>query len=552
MPKLKYRYDWNVIAKKARSRHQIDTGIGSIEDAVNRLVAAGEMQDPYEKYRELENKAAETRLHASRGRELQWKEKQNVLEFDIGGSGYTSPKANHAHLGGKENVVANGAKASIEDINNGKKWSVHFWNKISFLQKLPKAFRPKTEEEIRKHNELIDEYSKNIAGGERKKGQKSKADYLVEQKYGKNSTLDSLKDKKEIRVKEGDPVSVGDGYVRRVRYSMPGPQGTFLGMGAGISNSGTYSIQNLSQYMLDAGKDYLTPIFEDWKKKGSGEKQAAAKPEDIHPVSILLRGHSRGGVAISHGAMRIKDWIHKEYPQFEKYVNFEMMQMDPVAGYGSDHGVKRNINLNDEKRPELLQEMKERGMRTLGKNAETTVVYSIHTNHDHFFSPQAVDGAKRIILTAAKHSVNLGSVDRTQEKMPGGKAHREGYMDAATGEMYRNSGLNELPAGVYIADEKNRLIRIPNAEVGRKLLKDVLKDVSGQEGRHKRIDEVMDNWFKANDKSMDKDQPSFERVNVKNLQNEYDKKRQKQIPSRTPAEIGMSDIQKPKEKGKTR
>lgn len=111
-----------------------------------------------------------------------------------------------------------------------------------------------------------------------------------------------------------------------------------------------------------------------------------------------------------------------------------------------------------------------------------------------------MDGAKRIILTAANHGVNLGKVDESQKAYGDTKAHRKGYLDLSTGEMYRSSGLHELPEGIYIADENNRLIKVPNLEVGRSIIGEVLEHTSGQEKRHERIDEVMKNWFEAHAK----------------------------------------------------
>lgn len=532
MPKLKYKYDWERIRAAARSQHQIDTKMGSVEEAIQNAVNQGVMKDPYEKYRQLEEKNTEdTTLHASRGKKLQMSERRNVLEIDVGGSGYVSPQANHANLGGKDNIVKDGMKITFDEIEKNKKWTIHWWNRVKWFQKLPGFLRPESEENIRKHNEIIDTYRETPWGQKRKGNQKSKAEFIFEERYGINSTLPSLKDKKLIRVKENDPLIGKDGMsVRRVRYNMPGPQGTFLGMKAGISNRGDYSIHNLSNYMLDAGKDFLEPIFKEWKELDDD-------PKKIHPVTVAMKGHSRGGVAVSHGAMKVQNWIKENYPDYAKYVKFETIQLDPVAGYGSDHGVKRNINLTEEKREDLQGEMKKRGMSSLGESANTTVIYSLHTEHDHYFSPQVVDGAKRVILTTGKHSVNLENVDDTQKTKFLNKSHRQGYMDVSTGEMYRNSGLSELPEGIYIADEKNRLIRIPSAEAGQKILQEVLKDTSGQEGRHNRINEVMENWFKDHSPEKEKGRSSVrERINMKELQDENVKEQTGRARSRSVSE----------------
>lgn len=311
---------------------------------------------------------------------------------------------------------------------------------------------------------------------------------LLKHRYGDHPTIEGLEGKKHIYVKTNN-IKKNDGTtVNRTRYTMPGPLTTILGFVKGTRNRGDYTINNVSEYMLTAAKDYLKPIFDKWDRDGIDRQKDS-------PVTIMAKGHSRGGVAASHGTMKIKNWISENYPQYEDMVKFELTQLDPVAGLGSDHGVKRAINLVEEDREDLKKEMEERGMKTLGKSAETTLVYSLHTDHALGFSPQIVDGAKRIILTATKHSVNLDNIDESQKEFGDMKSHRGGYMDLSTGEMYRNSGLTELPEGIYIADENNRLIKIPSLEAGRNILGEVLKNTSLQKGRHRRIDEVMEKWF---------------------------------------------------------
>lgn len=538
MPKLTYKYDWKKIKENALSKHQIDTGIGSVKDAVLKVFKENQLKSPYQKYEEMKKKEIEeTALHASRGMQLQ-KQGVNVLEIDVAGSGFSQPQARHAGLGGKNNIREGVGRAKIDEIGKEKKWKVHWWNRKAWLQKLPKILRPYSEQEIVEHNQIVDKYKTLVLTGVGGNGLKTKAEELFEKKYGKNATAKGLEGKKYIYVKESAPEIGEDGVAtQRTRYSMPGPLGTIAGMAKGSRNSGEYSIKNLGDYILAAGQDYLTKKFEEWKKiEGDAQevlrgtdhpdmdmKERFARADEIRkkvkPVSIMLKGHSRGGVAVSHGAMQLKYWIHENYPQYEKYVNFDMIQMDPVAGYGSDHGAKRNINLVEETRPKIKEELEERKMRPLGSSANTTVVYSLHTDHSHFFSPQVVDGAKRIILTTTKHSVNLDTIDESAKEYDNNKAHRQGYMDLENGEVYRNSGLSELPEGVYIADENNRLIKIPSVEVGRKIIGEVLSKASGQEGRHRRIDEVMDHWFKAHPMEKTKDhEAARERTSVKELE----------------------------------
>lgn len=332
---------------------------------------------------------------------------------------------------------------------------------------------------------------------------KTKTEELIENRYGRHSELEGLKDKKYIYVKDRT-VHRDDGTkVYRKRYSMPGSQASILGVDRwnGARNRGEYSIQKVSEYMLTAAQKYLVQVFDEWDKNQNKVK----KEKDVAPITISIKGHSRGGVAAAHGAMMIQDWINKNYRRYQDQVKFNLVQLDPVAGFGSDHGAKSKINLVDEQRQDIRDELRDRDMSLLGKSAETTVVYSLHTDHRNFFSPQSVDGAKRIILTTAHHGVNLDAVDESQKAYGDKKAHREGYLDLTSGEMYRGSGLNELPEGIYIADENNCLVKLPSLEAGRSIISEVLKNTSGQKERHNRIDAVMENWFKAREKEKEKD-----------------------------------------------
>ncbi len=325
---------------------------------------------------------------------------------------------------------------------------------------------------------------------------KTRSEALIRRKFGEHSKLKEFRDKKYIYVKDNTVEEPDHTKTYRVRYSMPGSQSTILGYWRGARNKGEYSISNVNNYMLTAGKHYLETIFKEWDKGENPVKKADASDA----VTIMIKGHSRGGVAAAQGAMMLKYWIKTWYPRYENRVRFKLLQLDPVAGFGSDHGTKRMINLAEEQRPELRQEMAEKRMASLGDSGDTTVVYSLHTNHPLFFSPQSVDGAKRIILTAANHGVNLGAVDDSQKEHGDTGNHRKGYLDLSTGEMYRSSGLHELPEGIYIADENNRLIKVPSLEVGRSIVNEVLANTSGQKDRHERIDEVMKNWFEAHEK----------------------------------------------------
>lgn len=523
MPRLSYKCDWKKIKEKALSSHQKDYNIGGVMEAVKKAVSSGMMDDPYSKYENMKKDGiTEVKLHASRGSEIQ-ADGGNVLEFDLAGSGFNHFRALHAKMSGEDEYFKDGVKVPFSDIKKNNKWKIHWYNRIKWPDFIRNLFGISTVQDIMTQHEVVDEFNKpskkatakqNVNSAPRQQklknsqfqqaynpqvgnpqmmpsyaGNPQLAD-LIKQRYGVNSDVKGLEEKKHIYVKSNNTKDERGFPVNRTRYTIAGTQTSILGFWKGARNRGEYSINNVSEYMLTAGIDYLQPFFDKWDREGID-----AKKGNVKPVTVMIKGHSRGGVAAAHGAMKIKNWISKNYPQYDDMVKFEITQLDPVAGLGSDHGIKSEINLVEENRENLKNELEERGMKTLGESAETTLVYSLHTDHPIGFSPQIVDGAKRIILTAANHAVNLDSIDDSQKKFGDKKSHREGYMDLSTGEMYRNSGLNELPEGIYIADENKRLIKIPSLEAGKAIIGEVLKNTSGQRSRHSRIDTVMENWF---------------------------------------------------------
>ena len=115
--------------------------------------------------------------------------------------------------------------------------------------------------------------------------------------------------------------------------------------------------------------DYLTNIFREWQSDRNFS--IATTP----PVRILIQGHSRGGVAAAEGALLIRQWVQKNYPEFVDKVAFDLIQYDPVPG--GDTASYQSTTLKDKKH-------KKPG---LGDSANTTVVYSVHTDHSKMFTP---------------------------------------------------------------------------------------------------------------------------------------------------------------------
>ena len=400
-------------------------------------------------------------VHHSRGKRFV-ENGAKVLEFDIAGSGFKQFRAIHRGFHGKYIVNERGEKEKFK-----KKLKVTWFNKaFSWLPKV-RSVKQVEEENARRERmtrELIQKY--NMEGNiddikEANRRLKEHHKRLIEEHYGQQQYI-GHKRMEHIRKKVTDDA-------RKTRITMAGPLAI-----KGASNSGEYSIEKLRQYILTMGSDYLRGVFDGWRG-----------PEDVHDVNLIMRGHSRGGVAVAEGAMLIKQWVSEHYPQYITRVKFDLIQYDPVPGFGS-YSKHKMIDHNGEE----IIEKDGLKMKPLGENAETTVMYSMHTDHPVFFTPQVIKGAKRVILTPFKHGVDLGAADRTQIQ-----AHRRGLVDANSGEVYRSSGINDLASGVYVVDEQNTLVKINNYEQVERILNTFVKDTSSQKERHKIMLDVARTWF---------------------------------------------------------
>jgi hypothetical protein len=254
----------------------------------------------------------------------------------------------------------------------------------------------------------------------------------------------------------------------------------------GLLNRGDYSIENLRKYMREMAANYIAPIVQRWRDGG----------DETSTLPIIIKGHSRGAVAAAEGAMMIRQWLLDNYSEYADRIKFELIQYDPVPGAGSASGVNEKVDLNN---GEGYTDAGDK-MAALGASANTTVVYSLHTDHKFFFTPQMVKGAKRIVLTPFKHSVGLDKVDNTEirqgnERVAGNHAHSASYADAQSGDVYRGSGLSDLAEGVFIVDENDTLVRFTDYAQAKSVIDRVLAETSGQEDRHALILEVVRTWF---------------------------------------------------------
>lgn len=327
------------------SDHQKSQHLGNVRDAVKTFMpSAYESVDM--KRVVIDEEKRKYKLHHARGTQLS-ENGVPVLKIDIAGSGFKSFRSEHVGLKGKgrvrlenlEDQTSEGYSLEEEEKKLKKELSVSWYNRSKFLNWIGLT---KTEAQINSANAEIREQNSLI-----------------------QDRIDAIKAKLGSQL--GDPVNIAGTTMKHVRQrvsanktkiSMAGPLG-----GGGAFNAGDYSIENLRKYMLTMGSDYLTGIF--------SNPDFIANP---HEVSIVIKGHSRGGVACAEGAMMINQWVRDNYKDYQKYVKFEITQYDPVPGLGSKWGVNDEF---DHMGKDTLTASNGDKMLPLGENAETTVFYSM-------------------------------------------------------------------------------------------------------------------------------------------------------------------------------
>ncbi|MBR6221869.1 MAG: hypothetical protein IKQ71_00375 [Lachnospiraceae bacterium] len=274
---------------------------------------------------------------------------------------------------------------------------------------------------------------------------------------------------KNIHVKSKDFKMENGQIVKKVRYSIAGP---------GLLNFGDYSIESTRGYVKDLAKMNLESLFHDFY---CGIKT----PTDIH---INVTGHSRGAVSAGESVSKInqalKEIVKKnpKYKPFAKRVSIDLLERDPVPGFGS------SVRF---------------GKKDLRKypNVNATVFCSIAQEHCDFAFPlQNVRGAKRIIISAKEHGMDLTSIDQSQLSVKDdSKAHQKGFYDAETGEYFRGSGIADMNDGVYMADDRNNLVRITSYSQLDKIMKSTYEGLEPQKRRAEAVHDMVRNWFVDND-----------------------------------------------------
>lgn len=405
-----------------------------------------------------EEKKVKLDLHASRGTSYALDNKEDTLTFDIGGSGSTEMQRFSAC-----NLIAVG-----EDYPMKKRgfFGRIFSSVYNFFGRVTRLYDPvptKEYDKIAAHN--LAEYEKA---------------------YGKQVTLitnGKTKKFQHIRKKE----SVDKNGTVKTRYNLAGP----LAAG-GLLNFGEHATDKLEEYVLSLGSQWLAP------KLAEMMNQPEEMWKDVH---VMITGHSRGGVASSLAAMRLNQWIYDNYPEsLAKRVKFNITLQDPVPGKGSRYGLRERMDINTQKSFDADGKEIKAGSKTKPKyrslegQQESTVIYCLRSGHSHFFTPQHVDGAKRIIISPVPHRYAMNPfVETDTNKNNTKKSKRKAYVDPNTMSAYRNSGLNDMPEGFYFSDENFTLYKVNSYEeyLGLKA-----KMIEGLEGSEKKRYNVLDNVAK--------------------------------------------------------
>lgn len=393
------------------SRDQFISGInGNIREAV--LNYDKNAYDGY--FNMIENKSPEDNtipLHHSFGTKASLEGR--VVSFNVAGSSFSQPLRYEKGAAGKTNVFLHDGEKLVH-IKEGKR------DRTYTFEKQDHTTVTLSGEEVTRHSLSV-----------------------VEETYGKKE--DEVFNKDDIRVKK-DPEE------RKIKYSISGPKISVLGIvnNTGMLNAGEYSIEKTREYIYTLGKKSLDKLFHDEEFMKSGE-----------PITFTFTGHSRGGVGVLEGAMRLKYLINHEYQDLKDRVRFSTLLYDPVPGPKARvrSNINQSVNLKEQTR-----EMKDLNMEPFGENDHTTVMYSMGCNHVSGFAPMKVLGADTIIITGHSHDEGLKDVEEQF-----GEKKRQAYINAQNGEAYRASGLMEMPKGIFISDENNVMVSAKNVEMVEKV-----------------------------------------------------------------------------------
>jgi hypothetical protein len=233
------------------------------------------------------------------------------------------------------------------------------------------------------------------------------------------------------------------GRTAQVSFAGPGASTTKdSGPLGGAQDVGSNSIANLVKHVPQVVEELLVSQFEAFGNET--------------PVVILIKAHSRGAVAASRIARQLAQTIDG--------ASVEVVLVDPVPG---------PLHEGDDLKIDLS------GLK------ELTLVYSVASGYGVGFDPQAVFGAKRIIISQQSHSVGL--------------AVGFNY----NGKIYKGSNLNSLPEGVYAdfnktGENKLPLLRVTTIESAREKFEIAFQASEAKKGdsdRREIVKTVLEEYF---------------------------------------------------------
>ncbi len=325
-------------------------------------------------------------------------------------------------------------------------------------------------------NNYVDEHNE-VAQENRRRRRVAYGQPVTLQKDGKRKQFEHIK-RKDAHTQDAT----------KTRYTMAGPN---------ILNFGTYELDNLEEYALALGSEWLYPRLKAIADQvGSGEV-----PPETKKLHVMLQGHSRGAVAASMAAMRLNKWLYDNFEEkIAKLVQYDIIQYDPVPGKFSRTGIREKVDYGTrsyyDSDGNVTTDFDKAKYRSLGDQQNSTVIYSLRVEPNHFFTPQQVRGAKRIIVSVKDHSEF--SYEKTRHSSHDNNAlHRSPFLDLDNVKAFRGSGLNDMDEGLYIADDRNVLYKVRSLDEYRQMCKTILEDApeNVQTKRQHAIDQVAEAWF---------------------------------------------------------
>ncbi len=446
----------------------------TIDEAFRQAMTGSNKTADYEAVKNVQSNGGKQQfpLKASRGTQYML-DGESVLQFDFGGTGATALQRGRLEkrYATHEDEANINSQLPMKDMKYTSRLGKFFRACFSWL---PGVWSTrKRDEYVRNYNEA--------AAFNRQQAKEAYGESVTLIKNGKRKTFEYIR-RKDEKNEETNAV--------KTRYTFAGPT---------LMNGGDYQLDNLEEYVLALGSQWLAPKLRRIAEK-AGDGPVPADTKSLH---VMLQGHSRGGVAASMAAMRLNKWLYDNFEEkIARLVKFDIIQYDPVPGKFSRTGIREVADLGTteyyDKKGNVTTDVENAKYRSLGEQQNSTLVYCLRTFKNHFFTPQQILGAKRVILTVRDHnSIFSHEKTTTKKRAADKKAHRSPFINLEDKTAYRGSNINEMPEGLYFADEKNVLHKVNSIEEYRQMRDDLLRGEARrhQEKRQNILDSVAEAYF---------------------------------------------------------